>query len=58
MFRRRHDRDKDRYYLLPGMGGRSLRRKQRRIFRAAVAVGLVVSGLIALVLYLMNRQPN
>ena len=45
------DRERNRFYLLPGQGGRAFHRKQRSIFVAALVVGLVVSVFIALALY-------
>jgi hypothetical protein len=41
------DKEQDRFYLLPGMGGRALRRKQKASLIWALAVGLVVSAAIA-----------
>jgi len=43
------------YYLLPGMGGRSYKRKQRKMMQWAIAVGLWVSALLGLLLYLLNK---
>lgn len=52
------DKERERYYLLPGMGGRAYRRKQKVILNYSVAVGLVISILIAVAMYLLNRmQP-
>jgi hypothetical protein len=47
------DPERDRYYLLPGMGGRAVRRKQRAALLWALAIGLVVSGGMAAVFYLI-----
>jgi len=49
---------KERYYLLPGQGGSSYRRKQRFILKSSLIVGVVVSGLFALVMYLVYRNPH
>lgn len=49
------DREQKRFYLLPGMGGRAYRRKQKIILKTSVIVGMLVSALIALTLYLLNR---
>ncbi|NGO40235.1 hypothetical protein G4L39_12645 [Limisphaera ngatamarikiensis] len=51
------EKERRRFYLLPGMGGRAYFRKQRRIRLAALAVGLVVSALVALLLWILNSQP-
>lgn len=45
------DPEKDRYYLLPGMGGRMLRKKNRRFLIVATLVGLLVGGLLGYLLY-------
>jgi hypothetical protein len=61
MHRSRHDRDKDknRFYLLPGQGGRAHRRKQWRILKWSLFVALVVSGIMAGLMYWMNgHQPR
>jgi uncharacterized membrane protein len=43
-----------RYYLLPGMGA-SNRRWHRKIRRWTFVVGLLISGVLAYIIYLMNR---
>jgi hypothetical protein len=50
--------DKERYYLLPGQGGTSYRRKQRFILKSSIIVGVIVSGIFALVMYLVYRPPH
>jgi hypothetical protein len=54
------DREKDskRYYLFPGMGGKAYRRKRNLILKASIAVGLIVSGVFALVMYWIHRSPK
>jgi hypothetical protein len=49
------NKEPQRFYLLPGMGGRALRKKQRLFLRWSIAIGLVVSGVVACVLYFMSR---
>ena len=49
------DPERDRYYLLPGMGGRASRRKHYITLMWAIAIGLIVSGGMAAVFYLFNR---
>ena len=46
--------ERERFYLLPGMGGRASRRKQKLALQCAVAAGLFASGFVALVLYLIS----
>jgi hypothetical protein len=48
------DPEKDRYYLLPGMGGRALRRKQRKFLTIATIVGLIVASLVGYLIYSAN----
>ena len=48
------DKERERFYLLPGMGGRGLRRKRRIILFWAVVAGLIVSALLAGFLYLLS----
>jgi hypothetical protein len=54
----RFDREKERhrFYLLPGMGGRARRRKEQIFLRWSIAAGLLVSAIMACVLYLMSRR--
>jgi hypothetical protein len=51
------NKEKQRFYLLPGMGGRARRRKEMMILRWALAAGLLVSAVVACVLYLISRHP-
>ena len=57
MARSRRDRDKDkhRFYLLPGQGGRAHRRKQWLIMRWSIFVALLVAGILAVLMYWLNR---
>ena len=49
------DRERERFYLLPGMGGRARRQKEMRYLRWAIAAGLVISAVMAVILYLLSR---
>lgn len=49
-------KERQRFYLLPGMGGRALRRKHKLILSWSVAAGLVVSIVLTLLLFLMNKR--
>ena len=49
------DKEPQRFYLLPGMGGKARRRKELRNLRWSLAVALVVSGVLACALYLLSR---
>jgi hypothetical protein len=57
MPRHRHDKNKDknRFYLLPGQGGRAHRRKQWRILVSSLIVALVVAGILGGLMYFLNR---
>lgn len=50
----RPDPEKDRYYLLPGMGGRALRRKQRKFLTIATIVGLLAALALGYLIYRAN----
>ena len=50
------NKERDRFYLLPGMGGRGLRRKRRKIMLWSIAAGLLASALMAGILYLISLQ--
>jgi hypothetical protein len=53
------DKERQRFYLLPGMGGKAYRRKRKRILRWSIVVGLLVSLLFAALLYWMSTsQPR
>jgi len=51
-----HDKEKERFYLLPGMGGRNLRRKRIFILKWSIVAGLFTSIILAVVLYLISRS--
>lgn len=55
---RQRPEEKERYYLLPGQGGSNYRRKQRIIIKFSIIVGLVVSAIFAVVMYLVYRLPH
>ena len=58
MHRSRHhkDNDKNRFYLLPGMGGRMYRQKQKFILKWSIIAALAVAVILAAVMYLINRS--
>jgi hypothetical protein len=49
------DRERERFYLLPGMGGRARREKELRYLRWSLAAAVLVSAVLACVLYLISR---
>ena len=50
------DKERDRFYLLPGMGGKALRQKRRRILLWAIVAGLFVSAALGGLLVLMSSR--
>ncbi len=50
------EKERERYYLLPGMGGRAYRRKQKFILKWSIIAGLLVSAALAAALYWLSRN--
>jgi hypothetical protein len=50
------NKPRERFYLLPGQGGRSFRRKQQVFLTAAVAVSLVFGLVIAVIMWWLARR--
>jgi ABC-type Mn2+/Zn2+ transport system permease subunit len=57
MFWFERNKEPERYYLLPGMGGRALRQKQKMMLQWAIVTGLFVSVVYAIAMYYLNRPP-
>jgi hypothetical protein len=55
VFFRKKDKPRERFYLLPGQGGRSYRQKQRFIMRCTLAAALVAGTTLAAALWWMDR---
>ncbi len=51
-------KERERFYLLPGMGGRALRRKHKRILGWSLLAGLLVSLVLAWILYLLQSRSH
>jgi hypothetical protein len=51
-------KERQRYYLLPGMGGSALRRKRKLILQWSIAAGLCVSAIVAGLLYLLYTSQH
>jgi hypothetical protein len=45
--------ERERYYLLPGMGGKASKRKSKLFLQLALGAGLLVSGVVAGLLYFL-----
>jgi hypothetical protein len=57
LFKRHHKhREQERYYLFPGQGGRSLRRKQRMMVAWALGVGLATSAVLGFAIWWFNAR--
>ncbi len=50
------NKERERFYLLPGMGGRALRRKQRVILRWSIVAGVFTSALLGCILYWLSTH--
>jgi hypothetical protein len=49
-------KEQERFYLLPGMGGRALRRKRKVMLQWSIVAGLLVSAIVAGILYLLYEK--
>jgi len=56
MSRSAKDKERHRFYLLPGMGGKALRRKQKVVLKWTIAAGLFFSVVVACLLYVIYRM--
>ena len=50
------DKERERFYLLPGMGGKAMRRKRKIMLQWAIVAGLFVSVVLASILYWMHNR--
>jgi hypothetical protein len=50
------DKEKERYYLLPGMGGKNWQRKRKQMLKWAIATGLLASAGVACLLYWFSSR--
>jgi CHASE2 domain-containing sensor protein len=55
---KKRDKEPERFYLLPGQGGASFRRKRRILITWSVVAALVFSGVLTGLFYLMNRPSH
>jgi hypothetical protein len=56
MLQSARNNERERYYLLAGMGGRAAKRKHKLMLQWAIATGLFVSVVLALVMYLLHHH--
>jgi hypothetical protein len=52
----KRNKERERFYLLPGQGGRAMRRKHKVFLAWSIAAGLVVSACVAIALYIVNTR--
>lgn len=52
----KRDKEKDRFYLFAGMGGKAYRRKQNAFLAWSIIAGILVSVGVALSFYFFNLQ--
>jgi hypothetical protein len=52
------NKEQERFYLLPGMGGRALRRKQKIVLIWAVIAGLITATIVAVAILWANSQAG
>jgi hypothetical protein len=55
MFGFKRDKERDRFYLLPGQGGRAHRRKRKFFLMWSAITALAVSAILAGLMYWLNR---
>jgi hypothetical protein len=55
MFHSKPDKEPERFYLLPGQGGRAARRKHIYFLKWSIVAALGMSAILAAVMYLLNR---
>ena len=55
MFESVRNKERERYYLLAGMGGRAAKRKHKLMLQWAIITGLSVSFILAAIMYLAQR---
>jgi len=49
---------RERFYLLPGMGGSALRRKRKIMLQWSIIAGLLTSGIVAALLYFLYQKTG
>jgi len=54
--RKHREKEPERYYLFPGMGGRAARRKQVMMLKAGLGVGLIIALVVAGLIYFLYSR--
>ncbi|MDR3460243.1 MAG: hypothetical protein P4N60_22675 [Verrucomicrobiae bacterium] len=55
MFLKKKNRPRERFYLLPGQGGRNYHRKQQYILRWSIALAVFFGAILAVVMWAMSK---
>ena len=55
LFRSKRNKEPERFYLLPGQGGRAYRHKQRLILKWSIITALAVSAVFAVLMYWLDK---
>jgi hypothetical protein len=55
VFGPKKNKERERFYLLPGQGGRNYIRKQRQLLALSVGVGLLLAGSLAFFMWYFSR---
>jgi hypothetical protein len=58
MLQSARNKERGRYYLLAGMGGRAAKRKHKLMLQWAIVAGLGTSVLLAWIIYLVNHSSH
>ena len=58
MLQSARNNDRERYYLLAGMGGRAAKRKHKQMLQWAIATGLFASAVLALAMYVVHHYSR
>ncbi|HEY3762211.1 MAG TPA: hypothetical protein VGN23_10745 [Verrucomicrobiae bacterium] len=53
---RKHKDEKERFYLLPGQGGKMYRQKQKKIIWSSVAAASFIAIIMVIIMYFTNRR--
>jgi hypothetical protein len=53
---RKHKEQKERFYLLPGQGGKLYRQKQKTIIRWSILAAIFVSLIMIIIMYFTDRH--
>ena len=55
MARSKKRKEQERFYLLPGQGGKSYRKKQKTIILWSLVAAMIISAVIAAIMYFTDR---